>query len=382
MKIEKEPAAIPVMNMRGLRHADSFPDIQHALSGEVMRSIWRNPRGQLVISVSLPIQDLRIVKGALLMTSTGGTIEQEIENVQWAFVQLFAGILFVTVLLGLYLARSITRPIVFLAASADKLRQTMDATTPLRGLPERKDEIGQLSLALVDMTTELQRRIQATAGFAADVAHEIKNPLTSLRSAVETVSRIDDAEQQRKLMDIILADIQRVDRLISDISQASRVDAELSLQSTKIYNLGDLLENWVAVFTARHGTNVLTLTAPRRAIKAAIHSTRIIQILDNLVANARTFHRGNEPVEVNLKREKGFAVITMADRGKGLPEGKEEKIFQRFYTERPPDENFGQHSGLGLSIARQIANAHGGSLTAANRPDGGAIFTLCLPLAR
>ena len=301
---------------------------------------------------------------------------------QWAFVQLFAGILFVTVLLGLYLARSITRPIVFLAASADKLRQTMDATTPLRGLPERKDEIGQLSLALVDMTTELQRRIQATAGFAADVAHEIKNPLTSLRSAVETVSRIDDAQQQRKLMDIILADIQRMDRLISDISQASRVDAELSLQSTKIYNLGDLLENWVAVFTARHGTNVLSLTAPRRAVKAAIHSTRIIQVLDNLVANARTFHRGNEPVEVNLKREKGFAVITMADRGRGLPEGKEEKIFQRFYTERPPDENFGQHSGLGLSIARQIANAHGGSLTAANRPDGGAIFTLCLPLAR
>ena len=287
-----------------------------------------------------------------------------------------------TVLLGLYLARSITRPIVFLAASADKLRQTMDATTPLKGLPKRKDEIGQLSLALVDMTAELQRRIQATAGFAADVAHEIKNPLTSLRSAVETVSRIDDAQQQRKLMDIILADIQRMDRLISDISQASRVDAELSLQSTKIYNLGDLLENWVAVFTARHGTNVLTLTVPRRAIKAAIHSTRIIQVLDNLVANARTFHRGNGPVEVNLKREKGFAVIAMADRGRGLPEGKEEKIFQRFYTERPPDENFGQHSGLGLSIARQIANAHGGSLTAANRPDGGAIFTLCLPLAR
>ena len=375
-------AAIPVMNMRGLRHADSFPDIHHALSGEVMRSIWRNPRGQLVISVSLPIQDLRIVKGALLMTSTGGTIEREIENVQWAFVQLFVGILFVTVLLGLYLARSITRPIVFLAASADKLRQTMDATTPLRGLPERKDEIGQLSLALVDMTTELQRRIQATAGFAADVAHEIKNPLTSLRSAVETVSRIDNAQQQRKLMDIILADIQRMDRLISDISQASRVDAELSLQSTKIYNLGDLLENWVAVFSARHGANILTLTVPRRVIRAAIHSTRIIQVLDNLVANARTFHRGNEPVEVTLKREKGFAVITMADRGSGLPEGKEEKIFQRFYTERPPDENFGQHSGLGLSIARQIANAHGGSLTAANRPDGGAIFTLCLPLAR
>lgn len=375
-------AAVPVMNMRGMRHAGSFSDVQLALSGEVMRSMWRNPNGQLVISVSLPIQDLRIVKGALFMTSTGGTIEREIENVQWAFVQLFAGILFVTVLLGLYLARSITRPIVFLAASADKLRQTMETTTPLKGLPERKDEIGQLSQALVDMTAELQRRIQATAGFAADVAHEIKNPLTSLRSAVETVSRIDDAQQQRKLMDIILADIQRMDRLISDISQASRVDAELSLQTTKIYNLRELLENWASVFIARHGSNVLSFNAPRRAVNAAIHSTRIIQVIDNLVANARTFHEGNEPIEMSLKREKGFAIITMADRGRGLPEGKEEKIFQRFYTERPPDENFGQHSGLGLSIARQIANAHGGDLKATNRLGGGAIFTLRLPLVR
>ena len=373
---------VPVMNMRGLRHADSFPDVQRALAGEVMRSMWRNPRGQLVLSVSLPIQDLRIVKGALLMTSTGGTIEREIENVQWAFVQLFAGILLVTVLLGLYLARSITRPIVFLAASADMLRQTADTTAPLKGLPARKDEIGQLSQALVDMTAELQRRIQATAGFAADVAHEIKNPLTSLRSAVETVSRIDNPEQQRKLMDIILADVQRLDRLISDISQASRVDAELSLQPAEIHDILELLESWSSVFTQRHGLQSLSFTGPKRAVRAAIHTTRIIQILDNLTANAMTFHKGDEPIEVVLKREKGFAVITVADRGRGLPNGKEEKIFQRFYTERPAEEGFGQHSGLGLSIARQIANAHGGSLTAANRPDGGAVFTLRLPLAR
>ena len=297
-------APIPVLNMRGLRHADSFSDLQQALSGEVMRSIWRNPQGQLVISVCLPIQDLRIVKGALLMTSTGGTIEREIENVQWTFVQLFAGILLVTVLLGLYLARSITRPIVFLATSADKLRQTMDITTPLKGLPERKDEIGLLSQALVDMTAELQRRIKANAGFAADVAHEIKNPLSSLRSAVETVSRIDDAKQQRKLMDIILADIQRMDRLISDISQASRVDAELSVKPTEIYNLSELIEKWVSVFSARYGSNVLSFATSRRSVRAAIHSTRIIQILDNLVANAQTFHKGGKPIELSLKSEK------------------------------------------------------------------------------
>jgi len=375
-------SAVPVMNMRGLRHADSFPDVNRALSGQVMRSMWRNPRGQLVLAVSLPIQDLRIVKGALLMTSTGGTIEREIENVQWAFVQLFAGILFVTVLLGLYLARSITRPIVFLAASADKLRLTADTTAPLKGLPERKDEIGQLSQALVDMTAELQRRIQATAGFAADVAHEIKNPLTSLRSAVETVSRIDNPEQQRKLMDIILADIQRLDRLISDISQASRVDAELSLEPPEIHDIVALLANWTGVMQQRHGVELVSDKGPRRSVQAAIHTTRIIQILDNLFANAMTCHTGEDPIEIILKREKGVAVISVSERGRGLPEGKEEKIFQRFYTERPSEEGFGQHSGLGLSIARQIANAHGGSLTAVNRPGGGAVFSLRLPLAR
>ena len=232
------------------------------------------------------------------------------------------------------------------------------------------------------MTAELQRRIQATAGFAADVAHEIKNPLTSLRSAVETVSRIDNPEQQRKLMDIILADVQRLDRLISDISQASRVDAELSLQPAELHDILELLESWSTIFIQRHGLQSLVFTGPNRPVRAAIHTTRIIQILDNLIANAMTFHKGEQPIEVGLKREKGFAVITVADRGKGLPEGKEEKIFQRFYTERPTEEGFGQHSGLGLSIARQIANAHGGSLTAANRPDGGAVFTLRLPLVR
>ena len=126
----------------------------------------------------------------------------------------------------------------------------------------------------------------------------------------------------------------------------------------------------------------MSFTGPKRPLRATIHTTRIIQILDNLIANAMTFHKGAEPIAVRVKREKGFAVITVADRGRGLPDGKEEKIFQRFYTERPSEEGFGQHSGLGLSIARQIANAHGGSLTAANRPDGGAVFTLRLPLAR
>ncbi len=374
-------APVPIMNLRGLRHADGFYDVRAALSGEVVRNMWRNPSGQLVLSVSLPIQNLRVVRGALLMTSTGGTIEREIANVQWAFVQLFVAVLAVTILLGLYLARSITRPIVFLAASADSLRQTGDSQTPLRGLPERKDEIGQLSKAIVEMTAELQRRILATARFAADVAHEIKNPLTSLRSAVETVAKIDNPEQQRRLMNVILADVDRLDRLITDISQASRVDAELSGQLPEAEDLSQLLTSWAQLSAERYGQDRISFGGHDQPLMVRMHTTRIIQILDNLLTNALTFHDRPGPIELQVKKAGGSAVVTVTDRGPGLPPGKEEKIFDRFYTERPPSEGFGHHSGLGLSIARQIAEAHGGSLGAANDPAGGAVFTLTLPLA-
>ena len=372
---------VPVMNLRGLRHADGLYDVRAALSGDITRNMWRNPRGQLVLSVSLPIQNLRVVRGALLMTSTGGNIEREIANVQWAFVQLFMGILTVTILLGLYLARSITRPIVFLAASADRLRQTGDIQTPLRGLPERKDEIGQLSQALSDMTAELQRRIQATAKFAADVSHEIKNPLTSLRSAVETVARIDNPEQQRKLMDVILTDVNRLDRLITDISQASRVDAELTGQTPEPEDITALLESWAEVSRARFGQQRLSYQPYKKPLMVRMYNTRIIQILDNLLANAMTFHSGDAPILLSVKRIRGQVQISLADKGPGLPPGKEERIFDRFYTERPSSEGFGKHSGLGLSIARQIAIAHGGQLKGASDKSGGAVFTLTLPLA-
>ncbi len=373
-------APLQVMKLRGLRHADQFEDVRAALRGETVRNMWRNSRGQLVLSVSLPIQNLRVVRGALLMTSTGGTIEHEIADVQWAFVKLFATILAVTILLGIYLSRSITRPIIYLAAQADQLRLKGDSQTPLRGLPERKDEIGQLSQAISEMTAELQRRIQATARFAADVAHEIKNPLTSLRSAVETVSRIDNPEQQKKLMDVILTDVERLDRLITDISQASRVDAELSGSLPEAESISDLLLNWVTVSQQRYGAQKLAYQPYKEPLFVRMYDTRIIQILDNLLANALSFHNSDAPVQLCVRREDKQVIIELSDKGPGLPAGKEERIFERFYTERPSSERFGQHSGLGLSIARQIARAHGGELSAANAPSGGAIFSLKLPL--
>lgn len=365
-----------------LRDAKELPVLGLALRGESRRAVWRNGRGQMVLAVSLPIQDLRVVRGALLMTTSGGRIEAEIREVQWNFIQILFAVLLVTIVLALYLARSITRPIGQLAFAARQVRANVGSAEPLAKLPERGDEIGDLSTALIQMTKELQARITATAGFAADVAHELKNPLTSLRSAVETVARLEDPAQQRKLMDVILADVQRLDRLISDISFASRVDAEMAQADTELQDFGQLADSWVAMARDRHSGWQLDWTAPADPLPVYIHASRIVQILDNLLANAISFSPPGAPLSIGLQAEQGWLRFTLCDRGPGIPTGKLETIFDRFYSERPSAEAFGTHSGLGLSIARQIAEAHGGSLTARNRKQGGACFTLKLPLAK
>jgi two-component system sensor histidine kinase ChvG len=373
----------PVPNFRDgrLRHVSELPVLGLALRGESRRAVWRNGRGQLVLAVSLPIQDLRVVRGALLMTTSGGRIEAEIREVQWNFIQVLFAVLLVTIVLALYLARSITRPIGQLASAASQVRANVGSAEPLAKLPQRSDEIGDLSTALLQMTEELQARMAATAGFAADVAHELKNPLTSLRSAVETVARLEDPAQQRKLMDVILADVQRLDRLISDISFASRVDAEMARTDTELQDFGQLAESWVTMARDRHGSWQLDWTAPQEEMPVQIHASRIVQILDNLLANAISFSPPGAPLSISLEADQGRLIFALCDRGPGIPAGKLETIFDRFYSERPSDEAFGTHSGLGLSIARQIAEAHGGSLTASNRKNGGACFTLSLPLA-
>lgn len=373
---------MPFFNDGRLRNTAELPVLGLALQGEIRRSVWRNGRDQIVLAVSLPIQDLRVVRGALLMTTLGGRIDEEIKEVQWNFLKLFSVVMLITIVLGIYLSRSITRPIGQLAFAARQVRANAVSSEPLAKLPMRGDEIGDLSTALREMTEELQARITATAGFAADVAHELKNPLTSLRSAVETVARLDDPAQQRKLMDVILADVKRLDRLISDISFASRVDAELANMPGDEQDFVQLCENWVAMAKDRYPAVQLDWSGPALALPVQIHASRIVQILDNLLANAISFNPADEPLGLTLAAQDGQAVFSLCDRGPGIPAGKLDTIFDRFYSERPPEEAFGTHSGLGLSIARQIAEAHGGQLSARNRQSGGSCFVLTLPLAK
>ena len=371
-----------VIKHRRLRRAGEFDDVAKALKGGVHRNVFLNSRRQMVLSVALPVQDVRMVRGALLLTTSGGHIENEIKVVQWTFLQLFGLVMVISIGLAFYLARSITTPIAKLASAADALRNSHD-DKPLARLPNRRDEIGDLSAALSGMTEELQRRIQATAGFAADVSHELKNPLTSLRSAVETVARVENPAQQEKLMAIILADVGRLDRLITDISLASRIDVELNRLLPDPSDIGVFVDNWVMATKQRLSDVTLVWErAPDAPIlPVRMFAGRIAQILDNIVQNAVSFSPEGGHITIGMTHDDAFVHITIQDQGPGIPEGKLDAIFARFYTERPSKEGFGNHSGLGLSISRQIAEAHNGTLVASNVTPHGASFCLSLPLS-
>jgi len=279
-----------------------------------------------------------------------------------------------------------------LAASAERVRRGLGRQVAIPDFSRRGDEIGDLSSALRDMTGVLWHRMDAIERFAADVAHEIKNPLTSLRSAVETAARIEDPAKQRRLLAIILEDVQRLDRLISDISDASRLDAELSRHEHAPVALDRMLETLVELHeaTATEDSPRLRLVVPHGArpsdfIVPGIED-RLVQVLRNLIANAISFSPPGGTITLAVQRDQGTVVVTIEDSGPGIPEGKLAAIFDRFYSERPAGEKFGTHSGLGLSISKQIVEAHRGIIRAENRraPEGAAIgarFVVRLPAA-
>ena len=372
--------ALPLYRERPRQMASDYDEVLMALAGEPARQLRQDSRGRLVLSVAVPIQDLRLVRGALMVSIGGGKIEKEIADVNVVFIQLFGIVMLITVALSFYLARSITTPITQLAAEADTLRRSRDLSARMQRLPKRRDEIGRLSESLIDLTDELQKRMAATAGFAADVAHELKNPLSSLRSAAETISRISDPEQQQKLMNVILRDVSRLDRLITDISRASRVDNEMASESAAVIDLRDLVASFVEARQATTEHHSLVAEIGDAPALVEVHDGRIVQILDNLLGNAVSFAPEGSRITFALEQaESGPVRLSVQDEGPGIPAGRLQEIFNRFYSERPADEAFGEHSGLGLSIAQQIARGYGGDLVAENAD--GARFTLTLPAA-
>ena len=367
---------------------DLLPAVTGALGGDVMTSRWSLPGDAQRLGAAAPVQRFKQVLGAMLVTAETGEIEAAVRDARLDILKAFAVALGVTVLLSLYLAGAITRPVRRLASAADAVRRGQAQAEAIPDFTRRRDEIGELSAALREMTDALWQRMIANERFAADVAHEIKNPLTSLRSAVETISRMRDPERQATLMGIIEDDIGRLDRLITDISDASRLDAELALSRMKPVDLHRVLPGLIQALRAAEepdGGQELIFRGKDVCTVMGVE-VRLVQVFQNLVANARSFSPPDGVISLSVRRERDGVTVLVEDQGSGIPPESLDSIFERFYSERPEGESFGRHSGLGLSISRQIVEAHGGSIHAENLHDAdgrrtGARFVVRFPAA-
>lgn len=380
---------------------DSF-DARDAMRGIMSLSAWLNEDDRILLSSATPIVKDEQIAGVILITHIARDIEDGIINVWFDIFRGFAITLCITVLLSIYLSGAIARPLKKLAKAAENIRSGIADDTQIPNFSARNDEIGELSLVLRDMTQSLRQRMDSIERFAADVAHELKNPLTSLKSAIETAAIVKKPEDREKLMNIIQHDIERLDRLITDISHASRLDSELSREiftpvniSALLLNIADRYQSPLEREKNKHITynnSIKTKEGIHIQVNIEDHENALIapgsemklgQVFVNLLANALSFSKEGNIIVIDAFQRLNAIVITIEDEGPGIPENKLEAIFERFYTERPSHEDYGRHSGLGLSICKQIVKAHKGRIFAENRKDVhgrilGAKFTVIL----
>jgi two-component system sensor histidine kinase ChvG len=361
---------LPLYRELGPANGKGYPEVASALSGTKASTVRVNERGEVVISVAVPVQRFRAVRGALLLSTQGGDIDQMVEAERLAIVKVFLVAVAVMVVLSMLLAGTIAGPVRRLADGAESVRHRIRSRVEIPDFTRRRDEIGHLSGALRDMTDALYSRIEAIESFAADVAHELKNPLTSLRSAVETLPLAKTEESRSRLLNIIQHDVRRLDRLISDISDASRLDAELQRQEANPVDLMRLINTLVTVANEVKRDNVRVSArfegGGREAFILPGQDSRLGQVIDNLLHNARSFSPPGGHVRVNCRRLKNEVEIVVDDDGPGIRPEALDRIFERFYTDRP-EHGFGNNSGLGLSISKQIIEGHGGRIWAENR---------------
>lgn len=375
---------LPLYKELGSANGKGYTEVAKALEGTAQNIVRVTERGELIVSVAVPIQRYGTIYGALLLSTEAGDIDAIVHAERLAIVRVFVVAATVTVLLSILLAGTIAAPLRRLADAADRVRHGgMKSRPEIPDYSHRGDEIGHLSQAVRDMTTALYNRIEAIESFAADVAHELKNPLTSLRSAVETLPLARTDEAKARLAAIIQHDVRRLDRLISDISNASRLDAELARQDATPVNIRQVLETVVAMMrdtTPEGGPKFQLDIQPAEPEEYFVtgHDIRLGQVFNNLIDNARSFCRKDGTVRVRLRPLKAGGVeVSVEDDGPGIRADQFERIFERFYTDRPDQESFGQNSGLGLSISKQIVEAHRGTIHAENRtrpasPRGGS----------
>ncbi|RGP40895.1 Histidine kinase [Altererythrobacter insulae] len=364
--------------------ADAWPELRQAREEGFSQIKLRDaPDGTPVINAAAPVG----LNGATLLTTRNAV--DITESVRAARSTLGLAVLLVltaSILLSLFLARTIIAPIRLLSAAAAKVRQGRDRDVEVPRLPDRNDEIGVLARSVSDMTSALRHRIDAVDSFAADVAHEIKNPLASLRSAMESLPRIEDPQLRTQLLDVATHDVRRIDRLVTEISDASRIDAEMSRATRERIDMTQLIKAIVGSRETRaeNADHQIEISSRGHAAIVSGVAPRLERVVENLLDNAVSFSPTDAPILVEVVNDGDCVSITVCDAGPGIPLDAREKVFERFHSVRPDSEGFGNHSGLGLAIARAIAEAHDGILVAEGRPDGknGACLRLEMPAAQ
>ena len=385
---------LPLYKELGPENGNGYEEVSNALKGQKRSMVRVNSRGEVIVSVAVPVLRSRAINGVLMLSTQGDDIDQMVTAERLAILKVGGVASAVMIVLSLLLASTIAGPVRRLADSAERVRRRIKTRVEIPDFTRRRDEIGHLSGALRDMTGALYNRIEAIEMFAADVAHELKNPLTSLRSAVETLPLARSDSSRARLLEVIEHDVKRLDRLISDISDASRLDAELQRQDMAPVDLRRLLTTLTSVANeTRLGHDVAVEArfegrSPSDIFLVPGHDSRLGQVISNLLSNAQSFSEPGGKVRILCRRVRSEIEIVVDDDGPGIRPDALERVFERFYTDRP-HQGFGQNSGLGLSISKQIIDAHGGRIWAENRmgrkgADGeptiaGARFVVRLP---
>tara|TARA_B100001989_G_scaffold253271_1_gene239443 strand:- start:92 stop:1870 length:1779 start_codon:yes stop_codon:yes gene_type:complete len=395
-----------VVNLRvyeGINSTNGFdyPDVVDAFKRQLSMTAWQSPedQGHYILTGSMPVFDGKRIIGAILVVHTADEIREAMGEAWYDIFKIFLMTFLVTILISIYLSGVIASPLKKLASAAENVRRGKMTYDDIPDMRDRNDEIGELSVVLREMTQALWERMDTIESFAADVSHEIKNPLTSLKSAVETASKVKKKEDQDKLLSIVQHDIERLDRLITDISNASKLDAELSREKFDVLDLGKVLRNLVDMYKdplerEQHNDKDKVVKAIKDGVKIELRLSdkvvkilgsegRLTQVFHNILSNALSFSPIGSTVHIKVEKKSKRVSIFFEDCGPGIPEGKLTNVFERFYSERPQHEDYGNHSGLGLSICKQIVMAHNGMIFAENIKDNqnkikGARFVVIL----
>ena len=356
----------------------AWPEARAALAtGRPVTELRRAPEGTPFISAAMAVQG----DGVLLVTVNARDIRRVVRAERFTLAVILMVTIILSVLLSRFLARTIANPLRKLALAAHRVRLGRAREVDVPILPARRDEIGLLARALHDMTQSLRQRIDATEAFAADVTHELKNPLASLRSAVESLERIEDPALRTRLLEVVRDDVGRLDRLVVDIAEASRLDAELSRARFEPVDLGTLIESMLPLWEERGKKVEIAFARPRLGTAVILgDESRLARLIDNLVDNAISFSPEGGLVEIRATAAGEEVLVSVEDQGPGVPEEAREAIFNRFHSIRA-EEDFGRHSGLGLAIAKAIVEGHGGRIEVGQRHDerSGARFVVRFP---